>query len=95
MIFVLFFSLVSPIGVAIGMGVTSGRVHEVAQLLASSILQALATGTFIYVTFFEILARPLALHHGGAVTTWVDMAKIGVTFFGFACMAGVRLLDQD
>ncbi|KAK7087586.1 zinc transporter ZIP1-like [Littorina saxatilis] len=94
-VFMFLFAFISPIGIGIGMGVTSGHVDERAQLLASSVLQALATGTFLYVTFFEILGQQFAHSHDSGMKTWVVMLKLFVAVVGFACMAGVKLLDTD
>ncbi|KAK7087584.1 protein zntC-like [Littorina saxatilis] len=90
-LFMLLFSFVSPIGVAIGMGVTSGQMHAHAQLLVSSILQALATGTFLYVTFFEILAPHFGSLYELDARAWVEVLKVGVMVVGFAGMALLRL----
>ncbi|KAK7506074.1 hypothetical protein BaRGS_00002796 [Batillaria attramentaria] len=84
----LFFALMAPMGVAIGMGVTSGGVNMGAQLLAASILQALATGSFLFVTFLEILGPELRGHDLG-------IYKVMVATFGFLITAGVKVLDAD
>jgi len=53
------FSVMSPIGIAIGMAVLRGS-SEQSSSFASGILQGIADGTFLYVTFFEIFQRELA-----------------------------------
>ncbi|XP_053157263.1 zinc transporter ZIP3 [Hemicordylus capensis] len=50
-------SLMIPLGIGIGMGIE--RAHNVASSVASVLLQGIAAGTFLFVTFFEILAREL------------------------------------
>ncbi|XP_061456671.1 zinc transporter ZIP3 [Rhineura floridana] len=50
-------SLMIPLGIAIGMGIESR--HSVASAVASVLLQGIASGTFLFVTFFEILAKEL------------------------------------
>ncbi|XP_047443945.1 zinc transporter ZIP3-like [Mugil cephalus] len=50
-------SLMIPLGVAVGMGVESAQT--LAGSVASVVLQGLAAGTFLFVTFFEILSREL------------------------------------
>ena len=57
----LLFSVMSPIGIAIGMAVLRNS-SEQSSSLASGILQGIANGTFLYVTFFEIFQRELAEH---------------------------------
>ncbi|KAF1385244.1 hypothetical protein PFLUV_G00105720 [Perca fluviatilis] len=50
-------SLMIPLGIVVGMGVESART--LAGSVASVVLQGLAAGTFLFVTFFEILSREL------------------------------------
>lgn len=52
-IYVFTFAVVSPLGIGIGIIVTN--VEENSTALVSVILQGLATGTLLYVVFFEIL----------------------------------------
>ena len=54
-LFLLFvFTLMAPLGVATGPGVTSGHVDMRAHMLAGSVLEAMAAGVlFLYVTFFR------------------------------------------
>lgn len=56
---VLLFSVMSPIGIGIGMAVLQ-NTNEQSSSFASGILQGIANGTFLYVTFFEIFQRELA-----------------------------------
>ena len=57
----LLFSVVSPIGIAIGMAVLVLRnSSQQASSFSSGILEGIADGTFLYVTFFEIFQRELA-----------------------------------
>lgn len=83
----LLFSLMSPIGISIGIAVTSSNLDLDAQSMASGILQGVACGTFLYVTCFEILKDEFG--HGK------DMLKVFVASLGFAAMAGVKSLDND
>ena len=53
------FSLISPIGTGIGMTVLRSSTQQ-SSSLASGILQGIANGTFLYVTFFEIFQQELA-----------------------------------
>ncbi|XP_013416894.1 zinc transporter ZIP3-like isoform X2 [Lingula anatina] len=86
MVSVAIFSLISPIGVAIGTFVSETKSQDVmTTALVSSILQGLATGTFLYVTFLEILQKEL--RHGHSVT------KIFCILVGFSCMAGLSYLE--
>ncbi|XP_034533842.1 zinc transporter ZIP3-like [Notolabrus celidotus] len=50
-------SLMIPLGMAVGMGIESAQT--LAGSVVSVVLQGLAAGTFLFVTFFEILSREL------------------------------------
>ncbi|XP_033750753.1 zinc transporter ZIP1-like [Pecten maximus] len=87
-LYILYLSLVSPIGIAIGIAVTStGSGNESAQNTSSGILQSLAAGTFLYVTFFEILQKELSNGY--------SLLKVFLTLLGFAAMAALKVLDAD
>lgn len=55
----LIFSFMGPIGIAIGIAVLDSS-SQFSSNLASGILQGIANGTFIFVTFFEILQQELS-----------------------------------
>merc|ERR1719430_1579892 len=81
-----FLSLVSPLGVLVGIGVTvhmeqAGGVH----LLIIGILQGVAAGTLLYITFYEVLSRDKLAKYGmsglfGAIAV----------LLGFLLMAGME-----
>lgn len=50
-------SLMIPLGIVVGMGIESAQT--LAGAVVSVVLQGLAAGTFLFVTFFEILSREL------------------------------------
>uniref|UniRef100_A0A1A8HQN8 Zinc transporter ZIP3 n=3 Tax=Nothobranchius TaxID=28779 RepID=A0A1A8HQN8_NOTKU len=50
-------SLMIPLGAVVGMGIESAQT--LAAGVVSALLQGLAAGTFLFVTFFEILSREL------------------------------------
>ncbi|KAK3770126.1 hypothetical protein RRG08_007037 [Elysia crispata] len=83
------FAIMSPIGIGVGIGITSGSGDQLARLLASSILQGLAGGTFMYVTFLEILSLHIG-HHGERNVFHIIWALLG-----FAMMAATKLFDKD
>lgn len=81
------FSCTSPIGVAIGIPITSEEnVESVSMLLVNGILQGLATGTFMFVTFIEILPQELKAKGD-------RMIKFAVMLLGFGIIAGVTSLE--
>lgn len=70
------FSFASPIGIAIGIVIdTSGANNEGAELI-NAILQAIATGTFLYITFFEVLVQEFESHGN-------RLAKVVGLFLGY------------
>merc|ERR1719370_1016159 len=73
------FSLTSPIGAAIGIGLAELYQTPLAQLVCGS-LQAIACGTFLYVTFFEVL--PHEMNSGGN-----RLAKVLCIILGFSFIA--------
>ncbi|XP_061197091.1 protein zntD-like [Saccostrea echinata] len=82
--FLLVFSILSSAGVLIGMAVTQDGPN---QALTIGILQSIATGTFFYVTFFEILHREFSHCH--------SITKLLVCLSGYAVVAGLKTLEQD
>ena len=79
------FAFISPLGIIIGVTVTSSE-DELSQSAAAAILQSIATGTFIYVTFFEILHREYEDDRP-------DLLKVLCTVLGFALVAAVKMLE--
>ena len=86
MLFMVIFSFVSPIGIAIGIAISEGDTGGIGTTLASTILQGLATGTFLHVTFFEILAKEIGSHS--------TFLKILAVLVGYACIAIVTLFSD-
>ncbi|CAC5384904.1 SLC39A1_2_3 [Mytilus coruscus] len=82
MLCLFFFSLVTPLGIVIGVLVNDLSSTE---NIVSAILECIATGSFLYVTFFEILQREFNEHH--------NMIKLLITFLGFCVSAGAKLLE--
>ncbi|KAK1338732.1 hypothetical protein QTO34_019389 [Cnephaeus nilssonii] len=77
------FALMSPLGIALGL-VVPGRDSQVGRGLAQAVLEGVAAGTFLYVTFLEILPRELA----GPEAPLVKWSCIAA---GFAFMALIAL----
>lgn len=75
--------LMIPLGIGIGMGIESSRsaVGSVASLL----LQGVAGGTFLFITFFEILAKELE-------DKSQRLLKVLCLVLGYAALAGLVLI---
>lgn len=82
--FLFVFSGLSSAGVLIGMAVTE---NGVGQSLTIGILQSLDTGTFFYVTFFEILQREFSHCH--------SLTKLFLCLVGYGVVAGLKTLEKD
>ncbi|XP_074091054.1 zinc transporter ZIP2 [Macrotis lagotis] len=76
---ILALALMSPLGLALGMAVAGGD-PEGGRALAQTVLEGVAAGTFLYVTFLEILPRELA-------TPESPLAKWACVAAGFSFMA--------
>nr|CAG4643530.1 EOG090X0EEU [Ilyocryptus agilis] len=83
----LVFCLAAPIGLGIGMGVMEVSNSLEAAVL-SGILQGLACGTFLYVTFFEVLPHELN-------SSDMRTPKMLFIIFGFAASCAIVFLDPD
>lgn len=81
---IFFFSITSPVGAAIGIVVSETYQTPLAQLI-SGILQAIAGGTFLYVTFFEVL--PHEMNAGGN-----RLLKVLAIILGFTFIATMMIL---
>lgn len=80
---IVFFSLTSPVGIVIGL-VVMDFVTGLPMLVTSAILQGFAAGTFLYVTFFEVL--PHELNSGED-----RMIKMGCLVLGFSVVSVLLL----
>ncbi|KAK6021338.1 metal cation transporter, ZIP family [Ostertagia ostertagi] len=70
-------ALMSPLGAVIGMAVQSAAENSFAKDVAITILQGLAVGTFLYVTFFEVLLHERDNEHP-------NLLKLLVMLVGFS-----------
>jgi zinc transporter 1/2/3 len=77
------FALVSPLGIGIGIGVSEGDGHGG---VANAILQGLATGTLLYVVFFEVLQRENSKESG--------LLRLLAILVGFGVMLGLRIAGK-
>lgn len=83
-IYMTVFAFMSPIGMAIAM-ITSSNVEDSSPLTVG-VLNAIATGTLLYVTFMEILQR----EEKKDIATWIQLIA---TFSGFCLMALMQYIS--
>ena len=81
------FCLMIPIGMGIGMAI-SHTSHTLATDIVSAVIQSLATGTFVYVVFLEILPAEMNVNTD-------RLLKVLFTFIGFLIIASLRVMVQD
>lgn len=81
-------SLIMPLGVLIGLVMTEVKSSGSNIDIANGLLQALAMGTFIYVTFFEILQEEVDSED-------TSLGKIVFIAVGFAIMALLDLIPEE
>lgn len=82
----LLFSIMSPLGIAIGVGLTQETKSSPKQQIVRSSLEGLAAGTFIYITFMEILPHELQ----GPPRN--NMPKVCMLLLGFALVTAVLFI---
>ncbi|XP_035520019.1 zinc transporter ZIP1-like [Morone saxatilis] len=80
----LLFAAMSPLGIGVGVGLTETKASPQHQL-ARSTLEGLAAGTFLYITFMEIL--PHELRSAGN-----RIPKVAMLLVGFALVTGVLFI---
>ncbi|NXS64356.1 S39A3 protein, partial [Brachypteracias leptosomus] len=73
-------SLMIPLGISIGMGIESRQ--NTASTVLSVLLQGIAGGTFLFVTFFEILAKELEDKNN-------RLLKVLFLLLGYTALAGL------
>lgn len=77
------FALMSPLGIGVGISVMEARLAFGA--LIQAVLEGLAAGTFLYITFLEILPHELNSPER-------QLIKVFFILVGFSVMAGLALL---
>jgi len=83
--YMIVFAIMSPIGVGIGIIITSNSGQGSEYFLAVAILQALAGGTIIYVVVFEVLERERSKNVSG-------LAQLFFVILGFCVLMAVEIL---
>lgn len=89
MLYIVTLALVSPLGVAIGILVTVKSSTEApTQDLAVAVLQGIAGGTILYITFFEVLGREKRKQTGCGIM------RLAFILLGFSVMVALQALGE-
>lgn len=80
LVYISTFALVSPLGIGIGIGLSEGGEEGGHSGVANVIIQALATGTLLYVVFFEVLQRQRNSKESGLKQLLAVVAGFGLMF---------------
>ena len=85
--YMLTFSIMSPIGICIGTAITAVNQGSFGLDISSMTLQGVATGTFLYVTFFEILQKELGVEDH-------SITKVLAIILGFVLISLTKLVES-
>jgi len=81
------FAIISPVGAAIGIAISETVESEAeTQTVTITVLQALATGTLLYVVFFEVIEKERQKGTSGIV-------QVMFVILGFLCMLAMESVD--
>ncbi|PSN46581.1 hypothetical protein C0J52_13848 [Blattella germanica] len=80
LIYISTFALVSPIGIGVGLALSDDTGDSVQGGVANAILQGMATGTLLYVVFFEVLQKERANKESGLKQLLAIMVGFCVMF---------------
>ncbi|XP_067666729.1 zinc transporter ZIP1-like [Haliotis asinina] len=84
---ILFFSVTAPLGVGIGIGIMH-LWDSTASSLVQGLLQGLACGTFLYITFFEVLPHEFNSHHD-------RLLKLLFLLLGYSTVTAILFLSDS
>ncbi|KAH7836255.1 hypothetical protein Vadar_034100 [Vaccinium darrowii] len=83
----LFFSLTTPVGIAIGIGITNVyKENSPKALMVEGILNAAASGILIYMSLVDLLAADFQ-HPRMEINIKLQMGAYSSLLFGAGCMA--------
>uniref|UniRef100_A0A914HWC6 Uncharacterized protein n=1 Tax=Globodera rostochiensis TaxID=31243 RepID=A0A914HWC6_GLORO len=84
---VIVYALMTPFGSLVGVLITNMDIDELVKDAIAVVLEALAGGTFIYVTFFEVLAQERANDHS-------NLVQLGAIVLGFCVICALQVNEQ-
>ena len=91
LVLILIFVVSSPIGIAVGLSL-SHLTESTETVIARAVLQALACGTFIYITFLELIGHEFANIHPS--TQKHRLMLVLACLLGFSLFAGLAFMED-
>ena len=76
------FACITPIGIAIGIGLVQSASNNNASNGPAAVLNGLAAGTLLYVVFFEILEKERQKKSNGLLQVSIGSLKV-FSYFGY------------
>ena len=86
------FCVASPIGGGIGTSLVAGDSESVQVTLLNAILQGLATGTFLYIAFIEVISYELTNLEPEYMSH--RLLLVLSILIGFSAFAGLSFIDE-
>lgn len=80
------FSLASPVGMGIGIGLSDMK-QSIARDVANGVLQGIAGGTFLYITFFEVLPHEFSSNK-------MRLPKVLCLLIGYSIICGLLFVTH-
>ena len=86
------FIIGSPIGIAIGLSLTTHLAESTNTLITTAVLEALACGTFAYITFLELIGHEFVNVHPSSQKHRILLVLACLA--GFILLAALTFLDD-
>jgi zinc transporter 1/2/3 len=84
---ILIYALMTPVGSMIGVILTNIEISPITKDAVIVVLEGMSGGTFIYVTFFEVLAQERANDHS-------NLIQLNAILLGFLVIAGLQVNEH-
>lgn len=86
--YIISFALTSPLGIFAGLMLTEGSQSDAVKIV-SAVLQAIATGTLLYIVFFEVFKKQFGDYKPSG------LMRLLASVCGFVFMIGIQILLDD
>jgi zinc transporter 1/2/3 len=92
LVLTIIFVVSSPVGIAIGLGIHTHTGDSSASRVTSAVLEAIACGTFIYITFLELIGHEFSNVQSSNARHQLGLVLCAV--LGFCLLAGLTFLPH-